>query len=151
MRLFVLITFDYVCQISWVNHFQIVFQTLFLLKTVEDQSEFVIFEEFSGHNLTFWVLFWRWEKWINSNFKCILDHVRNNSCQKGTSQLKARVIIHLDEPCIKLIVYHEVKSKYLKSELSEVRIEESMHASKGVCCKFLNKILITIMRGYTDA
>jgi S-adenosylmethionine:tRNA-ribosyltransferase-isomerase (queuine synthetase) len=62
----------------------------------------------------------------------ILDHSRNQTCQKRAAKLKAGVGVSFNEPNFKALINHKVKAKKLKVVTKAHRIEES--------CRCLNHI-----------
>ena len=49
--------------------------------------------------------------------ECVLKHVWNDPAKQGTGQFEARIGIGLYQPNFEILVYHVVKTKYLKREI----------------------------------
>jgi hypothetical protein len=55
------------------------------------------------------------EDWVESYSKGVVQHFRNNACQKGARGLQARVGIHLDQVDPEVLINHEVVTEDFKT------------------------------------
>ncbi len=57
------------------------------------------------------VMCWRRENNIKTESEGLIEHLGDYAGEQGTYKLKARICVYLDEPWLKLTIYHEVESK----------------------------------------
>lgn len=96
---------------------------------VKNKLEFVLKEIVVGLDLG-WLTERRIYKRIQSNRQSIVKHGRNDSCQHLAVNLKARVGVDLYQPAFKILVNHDVNSKYLKIVCLPLSV------NKGIGCKY---------------
>jgi hypothetical protein len=58
---------------------------------------------------------------IKSQPQCLVNHLRNESCEKWAGKLQARISVDFYEPWVKLAVNHEIKTEYLEIMLITLR------------------------------
>jgi hypothetical protein len=70
--------------------------------------------------------------------KSVFKHIWNNSLQKGTAKLNARVCIHFNQPRIEFLIDHKVKPEYLEISLSSLWVQEKTSCLDCVSCDLLH-------------